>query len=49
MMDNIELPRIEKVVFPIYAAVPNTAIILYTMAMALGVYHTVLDLGNIFF
>lgn len=43
MATDHELWRIEKCGGPIHAAMPNTAPILETLAMVLGMYHAVLD------
>ena len=49
MADDCELPRMNMVAPLIHVAVPNITTILDSLAMVLGVYHTVLDLANAFF
>lgn len=48
MVDDCGLRRTEQVSSLIHVAVLNAVIILETLASALGVYHTILDLAKIF-
>lgn len=43
MADDQGLPKTEQGSAPIHAAVPNLAIVLDTLAVVLGVYHTILS------
>lgn len=45
---TINCRGLNKVLYSIHATVPNIATILDMLASILGVYHTVLDLENVF-
>lgn len=45
---TMDYRQLNKVVLPIHVPVPNTATILGTLAMVLGMYHAVLGLEHFF-